>query len=215
MSSPESLHIISDVDDVQIKHIETWLNWLNGRIGTSFTETDYQEDMVAMTGHPEPFMRQVAGEFHASGVLADADPVDGAVDAIAEITERDVVSDLTSRRKESEAATHHSIRRHFGTKISRICLTGIYDNHPPSVGKTLTKTPMIRTMGGHMLIDNEKIHAFDAAANGYPAILFGTYYGPEGYNNLPEGVIHCPTWQDVTDYGLPLCKEIIPVLQAA
>src|SRR4029079_11004563 len=109
----------------------------------------------------------------------------------------DKVSSLTSRRRLSEAATRYSLGKLFGKSISDIRLTGFYDEDVRQGGQ-LTKTTLIKQMGGDVTIDDQEKHCFDAAANGIPAILFGNYnHHLTPYDQLPYGVIHCPTWDDV------------------
>lgn len=124
---------------------------------------------------------------------SDAEPVQGAIDALTALSQWYTIVLITARDPKIRDNTELWLKKHF---------TGLYDdlyvigNHKV-VDKPKSKGEVCAEVGASWLVDDNPQHCLSAVDYGVDAILFGEY----GWHfDAPDHLARCKDWPAVLEY---------------
>ncbi|HSX31507.1 MAG TPA: hypothetical protein VLE99_06350 [Candidatus Saccharimonadales bacterium] len=190
--------IAVDIDDVLAAEAAFVVAYSNQHWRHQLTVDDYREFWGAMWGvdHEEAERRSL--ELHEPGINKSYEPLAGAREALAELSERFELVIVTSRREMVRQETLDWLDKHMGKVFSQKIFAGIWDDAHPAAHKR-TKAEILQAIGARYLIDDQPKHCIAAADLGLAALLFGGY----PWNRdavVPAGVKRCGNWLAVLEY---------------
>lgn len=193
--------IAVDIDDVLARHVTIFVEFSNQQWGTNLTTEDYDENWAKLWHVDEVELMRRADIFHRSGVLAQCQPIDGALPALRHLKQDFRLIVITSRRIQVETETLAWINQNYPDIFEEIHFAGIWDaiNVKSDIMAQSTKAALCQQLGANYLIDDQFKHCHAAAESGVASLLFGDY----GWNRqavLVPGITRVIDWQAVEGY---------------
>ncbi len=180
-----------DFDDVLFCCNETLQPFHNNRYGTNLTKdnvaTYYLHDLWKCTKE-EAYERVL--EFYNSEEHASMQPLEGAVEAIHQLSKRYELFVVTARPPEAEVTTK-KLLKHFPNVFKKIHFVGT------TTGKnhTITKAEVCKQEHIDIFIDDSFHNTVNIAIIGIPTLLFNQPWNKE--NALPDGVKRVYSWEEI------------------
>lgn len=188
------MHILLDADEVLVELLEGMNSFYNERHGTSFKKDDYKSYHWWETWNCSfEYAVQVCDDFMNSQSAVSMNPVDGSVQGVRLLKERNhVLSIATSRSIMYETATKEWLRRTYGEGAFRgIHLLSHYDGNASPV----LKSTIALNEGIHLAVDDQTRHALDYASASIPCLLFHQPWNKD--DKLPSQTIRVYSWNDI------------------
>jgi uncharacterized HAD superfamily protein len=197
MPKPANKPVIAvDIDEVIFPLAPTFLKYYNEQTGTSYTVDDMTSYYVEeITGEPKSEVLAKLEAYLKSEHHRDAEPVEGAIDAIKALHQRYSLVVVTARAPFFSGHTEDFLKRHF---------RGLYDDfyniHRSDIEhKHLSKAEVCKQLSAIALVDDHLNYILDAAKNGITGLLFGDYAWNK-LDKLPPNVTRVKDWQEVLEY---------------
>jgi len=122
-----------------------------------------------------------------------ADPIQGAIDALTHLSQRHKIVLITARDPKIRTDTEEWLKTHFSGLYDDLHVIGNFK----VVDKPRTKGEVCAEIGAKWLIDDNPEHCLSAIAHGVDAVLFGDY----GWHfDAPEHLTKCKDWPAVLRY---------------
>lgn len=190
--------IAVDMDEVLCGFVPAVVRFHNDTYGTSLKVEDFfSYTFFYVWGGTMEEAHLKLELFHESKYfLEELAPIPHAQNAVRALAEKYDLHVVTSRRYNIETATRQWLEQHFPN-----CFKGVhFGNHYCMPGqKSIPKSELCRTIGAHLLVDDNLDYAIDCSNNGTPVVLFGDYPWNRGHINTsrPELVVKTPDWDQI------------------
>lgn len=191
--------IAIDIDDVLAANAAGFVKYSNERWGTHLTVEDYDEHWgkIWQVDHAEVERRAL--ELHESGIFAEYNHYEEALDVLQRLKRHYTLLCATSRRLSIKDLTEEWLHKYYPNIFETVHYAGIYDAAIVDASYARTKKDVLLKIGADYLIDDQLKHCFSAAEAGVQAIVFGDYSWNRE-DSLPENVTRCLNWSDVGAY---------------
>jgi 5'(3')-deoxyribonucleotidase len=201
MPNPEGKQLLAiDIDDVLADSTDALRLFVNQKCGVDLTEQQYKIE-AQYWGYYEKVWEQhglntenLLREFHTGMVKDQSDirEIPGSVDGVSSLSESYRLLPITSRPEDMRGETLEWLNEKFDSVfISEPVFLGF----GPTAYKT--KGQVCHEIGAFYLIDDNVEHCKTAIAYNIGTILFGNY---GWHQEIPDGLIRCRTWNNVTEY---------------
>ena len=184
-----------DIDEVLFPLLPAVIEFHNERYGTSFKIEDFHHyrwwDVFGISR--EEAVREYH-DFWREGRAEQIHPIEGAIEAIGILSEKESVVAVSLRQNEYENRTRDVLRKYFGSNISDVYLC----NHFSSSGERKNKADVCADIGVRLLIDDFLEIARDCSDRGIRFLLFGDYEWNQS-KSLPTGVERAKNWREVLE----------------
>lgn len=180
-----------DFDDVLLDCNASLADFHNKRYGTSYAKEDvYTWHLEKLWGCTRAEAVERVRAWLQSEEHGAALPVDGALEAIEQLSKDHELHIITARPSDSRAVTERWLQKYLPSHFAGIHFTNDYEPGSGSKGK------ICRELGVAFLVEDSLTHAQDAAAAGTPVFLMDAPWNQE---TLPENVFRVRSWQDALD----------------
>lgn len=187
-----------DIDDVVVKHVEALVRWSNTTYGTSLTIEDYTQVWHELWNmHDEEEIERRKREFFTDEIFAEFEVVEGAAEAIAELSKTREIVGVTARRDYLRSVTEQALETIAPGAVSDVILATY---HRGGQRFTRSKADICLGIGATHLIDDHLHHCLAVSKVGLNAILFGDYPWNRMEGELPESIVRARDWKDVLDH---------------
>lgn len=190
--------IAIDIDDVLGDETEAVRLFVNQHLGLNLSRQDYLVDgeykgyWESIWGTAREQGEEVYEAYVASGSKYNHVPVEGAIDAIAQLKRRYKLVIVTARGERHVENTHRWLVQHYADAFSHV-------EFMPLWGDDVTKAHIAGTHGASYLIDDNYDHCRIAAEAGMEALLFGEY-GWSRTREIHPGITRVKNWTAVLEY---------------
>ncbi len=177
-----------DFDDVLLHCFKHLIEFHNERYGTEhrFEEyTSYQPTTLWNCDYTE-VMRRVK-EYHESEHAKNVEPIEGAIEAIHELSETYDLAIVTMRPPETEAVTRMLLEQ-FPPVFKEVHFIGSWDGLPGNKNKA----DVCKELGAVLFIDDSLHNAEIISAAGIPVLLFDSNWNQA--DSLPDNVKRIFSW---------------------
>lgn len=170
MSRPEP-RLAIDLDDVLFDFIGQFFAWHNELYGTRLRpdETVFEKLWEAWGGTREEAAERVPRFFREIDML-DTAPMAGAIEALTSLKQSYSLTIVSARDPQTLISSTDWVAKYFPELFDDIIL-GI--GNPMAQGRVQSKTEVCLNLGARLLIDDQLVHALEAARAGIPVLLFG------------------------------------------
>lgn len=184
-----------DVDEVLYPFVASFLVHHNDTYETDhkFDEFLSYEFEHALGIDVDETIRRVYGYLETDH--SHIDSLEGAKEAIMELSSRHDLYVVTARHPKFEESTKRWINERFGNVFQSVISIG----YAPIMEKPVTKAEICNQLGAVALIDDSVGHVTHCAESGIEGVLFGNYPWNQT-DELPERVTRCNDWPAVLEY---------------
>jgi len=183
-----------DFDDVLLPFNREFSLFHNEKHGTKVGYEDISSyDMSLVYGCSHETVIERVKQFYHSAQHAQANPVQGAVEALRRLATRCVFDIVTSRAEEFHTCTHAYLDRFFREIFRSVHFTNGFGAGEGA--RTRSKSEICREIGAVALVDDALSHAEEVARSGIPVLLPDR---PWNRSCTPPGVIRVNSWDDIT-----------------
>lgn len=181
-----------DIDDTLIDGTKPLWKFLNKKlnINIKFEDLTYEKmaDQLGITREREAELYE---EFIESEYNEQTLPLEGAVEAIDQLSKNNNLVIVTNRAIKEYHGTHEMIKRYFKNHISEIYFGR---NHLAEIAKK--KSIVCRENNIELMIEDNRKNAIDCYENGIRVILFDYPWNRKPH---PDGIIRVKNWKEVLD----------------
>ena len=157
-----------DLDDVLLDFFETFCVFVNRNKGTSYTRESQTDFRIEKSwGWSAEDAHQAILDFYRSEDHRDALPVNGAVEALAELSKENTIHIITSKPEFLREETERWVQRYFPDMITSIQ----FMNHFHGNGTKRSKTETCRELGVQVFIDDSLEQARNVSSSGIPVLM--------------------------------------------
>ena len=190
------MKIALDYDDVLIPFFPSFFAWYNPQYGTNHSADDNFEftDLSKAFGHDRFYWADEMNRFHYSGLSAQLDPLDGALDAL------DVLADdghsfiiMTSRPSVHREHLEGWVERHIPHHVQEVHMYEGDSNRPTT---HQNKGEICAGLGVDLLIDDNHAYVATAIDNDLQGIVFGNNSWTQPIKDVP----HASDWSEVVEH---------------
>jgi uncharacterized HAD superfamily protein len=136
-------------------------------------------------------MQQKMHLFFNSDYFRNMKPVEGAVETIGQLSQKNGLFIVTSRYKIIKEKTYEQVDGHF-KGIRGICFT---KNNYTNNGWNMTKAEACSMLEADVLIEDSLEYARDCAAHGFRVLLFDEPWNRA--KRLPKKITRVKSWQEI------------------
>jgi uncharacterized HAD superfamily protein len=184
--------IAVDVDDVLLKFVDPFLEFMNPIYDTRFTQRHVKNyDLIKTFPINEEEMRKRIDEFFSNGYLHSLKPVYGAKKGMLELAKLYEVIIITSRSREVKEGTLGSLRLTFPSCFSELLFARGYVHKE---GKS--KAEICQERDVYFLIDDSYVFADECAKNGRRALLLNR---PWNQGKTHDLVTRVQNWREIVE----------------
>ena len=193
--------IAVDVDDVLFKFVGEWIKFYNARAGTNFGEEDvFSMALWKVIGLQEGEEVPHLLAFYESGKLKELQPIDGAKEAVSELSVNNYLGVITARDSSWEETTLSSLSAHYPNFFSGVHFAyNLYAKNPFWRNGNGRKSEICLKENYNILIDDSLETALECSEKGLCVLLFGDYRWNRR-ESLPENIIRVRNWQEALEY---------------
>ncbi len=191
MSGKEVLAL--DIDDVAVKHVETFIRWSNETWGTNLTNADYSEAWHELwdTDMEETEARKKI--FFTDDIVGKLEVIEGATEGITALAGIKKIIGVTSRRESLRTVTEQALELIAPGAVNNVIFATYFVD---GVKHTRSKAEICIELDAKHLIDDQLKHCAAVAKVGVDAVLFGDYVWMKTMHELPEGVVRARDWPE-------------------
>lgn len=198
----KQLIIAVDCDDVLTdtlpQVVEDYNKTYSTSLGLEHMYRDVSEvaEVFGVTSEQEAIQRLHA-IYRRKGYYEALRPINGAVEAIAELARYCELHVVTGRQSFLEPATHYTLDTYFPGMFRSVVHTNYYRDDSEKDAVHRPKADVCRQLGADILIDDHITHGVDVLQAGVErAILFGNF--PWNRQDvLVTGMTRCQNWEEV------------------
>jgi 5'(3')-deoxyribonucleotidase len=189
--------IAVDFDDVLLDFNRGFLTSHNLLYGTKLTYDQLinYDNWEVVYGTDKDTMVERAKRFYHSPEHQRTLPVEGTLQAVADLAKDYSLQIVTSRPETVRDATLQWLDRHFPGLFSDFHFTNIYAAATGVQPKN--KAEVCRSIGARTLIDDALRHAREVSSSGIPVLLPDR---PWNRGETPPGVHRLQTWDDIVKW---------------
>lgn len=184
-----------DIDDVVVKFMESYLDFHNLRLRTSFSTEDvanYHLWECGIHSSKEESMRMVSA-FGSTSAFWDLPLVEGAKNGVERLSQTYDPVFVTARPKFQREITKNYFARNFPRNGYHLLFSGgVYEGR--------TKAEICLDEGIPLIIEDNPLYAFDCAREGIKAILLAKPWNRE--YNKHRNLVRVLNWEGVLDEAL-------------
>lgn len=193
--------VVIDYDDVLFHFMWSLFNYHNTHFGTSYRfEEIVSYELTTLFGCSEEEKQRRVERFYNSSHLDKLEPVEGSVEAIAELKREFTLPIVTARHEGLKRSTHHLLNKHHPDAFSEVHFLGHYHVAP---GQRVSKGIVCKTLGAIACVDDALHNAREIAAHGVPVFMPDR---PWNQGPLPPGITRVHSWPEIVD-GLRQIKK--------
>ncbi|MFH1473227.1 MAG: hypothetical protein ABIF06_02345 [bacterium] len=180
-----------DLDDVLLNFNDAFLEFHNHNYNTNHRRKDiksyYQEDFWEIKKQE---IQKRLNEFYYSLFHKNASPVEGAVEAIAELSKNNTLHIITASPQEIEKEIKHWLKQHFKNNFDSVHFArkSIFDKDVKS------KKDFCKNLKIEVFVDDALHNAEDVASIGIPVFLFDT---PWNQGELKPLITRVYSWGEI------------------
>eukprot|EP00911_Craspedida_sp_UC1_P002380 UC1_evm1s1780 len=181
-----------DLDEVLGHFVPTLADFHNEKYGTALTAHDFDSyTFREVWGGDESESKSKVNAFFASPHFTNGIPVvEGAQEAMIELSRHFELVIVTSRQHAIAAETSRWIDEHFSGLFSRV----LFGNHWGATGEKRSKPDMCDSIEAVALIDDSLRYALQCAGRLQRVILFGHHAWNQHQGALPDSVVRVADW---------------------
>lgn len=191
--------IAVDVDDVLFPTNDGIRNFVNTHYEANLSHEDHTQP-----GEYIGYFERVWGVDHEtaetwyrsfieSGALTQMQPIEGAIEVLAELEKNYELVVISARHEEQVEMTHQWLVAHFPSVFKDVrFISGWYH------GRKISKGDVCKEIGATYLIDDHTEHCLQAENAGTKALLFGEYGWSK--NDTANTLTRVKDWSEVKKY---------------
>ncbi len=189
--------IAVDFDDVVMGFHNGFRDRHNRLYGTTLTYEQLvnYDNWEVLYGRDKDTMTKLALEFYHSPDHHQTAPIEGALEAIADLSQDYSLQIVTSRPETVREVTIKWIDQYCPGMFTDFHFTNIYAGSDGALLRS--KAEVCRAIGAPVLIDDALRHARDVAAAGVTALLPDR---PWNRSETPAGVHRMHSWREIVDW---------------
>lgn len=181
-----------DLDDVLLNFNDPFLNFHNENFGTTYRREDITNfNVEEIWGIPTETLRDRLSQFYDTHHHESAPPIEGAVEAIKELSKNNKLYIITSSPQTAEGKIRIWLKKHFGEAFEEIHFT-----KKDISSERRNKGEMCRELGLELFIDDHPDNAEKISAIGIPVYLFDT---PWNQGEVGPLVKRVRTWSEIVE----------------
>ncbi len=183
-----------DLDDVLLNFNDSFLRFHNENYGTNFERKDVtQFEVEKLWSITALELQERFQKFYGSDQHKNAEPVEGAIDAIEELAKNNKLVIITSSPQSVEKSVREWLKNHFKDKFEDIHFTkkSTFDHD-----KRRNKGEMCQELGIDVFIDDHPDNAESISACGIPVYLIDTPWNQYEAGPLVKRVY---SWKEIVD----------------
>lgn len=190
------LRVAVDVDEVLGRFVHALNGFCRDEYGWQYDVSDYHEYVYAKVwGVSQDRSSHIVHEFFKSPHFNDGIPIiPDAFDTLQRLSAHCDLVVVTSRQHVIQDATLDWIDRHYPGTFQEV----YFGNHFALSGTSRKKSDICKSIGAHVLIDDNPQYALDCAGAGLQVLLYDWRLAYP-WSKLPEGQAH-PNIQVVSDW---------------
>lgn len=183
-----------DIDEVLAAFVESLFDYHNMTRGTNFDKKEIKSNFFSdYVGFSKEETNLFLEEFFKSNSHVDVLPVVGAMEAIQQLSNYDLVA-ITIRPESWRLQTQEWLNKNFKNVFLRLYMLGV---EASSQGGTLqSKEDLSTKLGLDLFIEDSLSTSKKISGKGIPVILLDK---PWNQGELPENVYRVKTWEDVIE----------------
>lgn len=193
-SKKKSFVVGLDFDDVIFNFNPTFYAYHNVKYGSRIERQHMTSfDMQKVLNCTLDEVRDRVFEFTLSPEHGDALPVEGAKEALAELSKKYELHIITARNRQANDVTFQWIEKHFPKHFQSVTITNQFFGLP---GTTYTKVEIGKKIGIDVMIEDSIKNAHEIGTAHIPVILLDT---PWNQGELPANVTRVYSWAEIVD----------------
>ncbi|MBI3627948.1 MAG: hypothetical protein HY220_04385 [Candidatus Sungbacteria bacterium] len=183
-----------DLDDVLLDFNGALCEFHNAIYGTSYSRKDILSyDLENTWGcSRDDAIRRIL-EFYNSDVHYNAQPVEGATEAVRELSKNYLLVVITSKPSYLAERTTSWLEKYYSGLFSGVYFTNQFHGD----GIKRTKAGVCNELGVEIFIDDSVAHALEVADTGRKVWLFNT---PWNQDPIPSHITRVYSWTDVLEH---------------
>lgn len=196
------LVIAIDCDDVLTDTLPQVVKDYNKTYGTRLSlEHMYRDvsEVVEMFGvsSEQEAIQRLHAIYRRQGYYEALQPIDGAVEAVKELTKKHELHVVTGRQSFLESATRHTLDTYFPNMFKSVEHTNYYKDDTEKDAVHRSKAEVCQQLGVDILVDDHITHCVDVLNAGVKqVILFGNFPW-NTQDTLVAGMARCANWKEV------------------
>lgn len=184
-----------DVDDVLLEQARGFCRASNRAFGTSLQIAEYRDNWGEAWGITAEEAEARRQEMIRCGFFESLEPVEGAVQALQELSALGIgLVAITKRRESLREVTEASLSKHFDGLFSGLYLATYFRRDGQKI--TRNKSELCVLAGASSLTDDQYATCLEVAGVGIKALHFGDYGWSEPEEVHPN-IVRARTWDDV------------------
>lgn len=180
-----------DIDEVLANHLEKLNEFYYKKTGKKYVEEDYHSyNWWEVWGMTKEQAIKIDKEFKKSNLFKEILPIEGAVDAIKQLSLKNELFVITSRPSETRELTLNWFFNHFNLRISILHSGDFW-------GKNKSKSEICKEQGISIFIEDNLHYALDCAKNGINVFLLDKPWN-KNYEKH-ENITKVNNWKEIME----------------
>ena len=184
-----------DLDSVLADFQKTFLEFVNAH-----NRTSYKPEDVTVYSYPDVFgvskesAYQQVLDFYNSPEFETIPPIDGAVEAVDTLTQKNTLYIVTSRPHSTDIKTAKWVKKHFPDKFAQVIYT---EQYSLKTGEGLTKATVCKQHSITLFIEDAMVYAEEIARAGIAVLLLDSPWNQQ--TDLLSGITRVNSWGEIVN----------------
>jgi len=179
-----------DIDEVIAEFLESFLDFYNSKYNRDFKKEDFKdykfEEILGGTSN------ETAKLIQEHGYDKEIKLVEGALDAVKELSKKHELIILTARHPMFKDKTERFLDQHFGNIFSQILYTGeVFQKYGT------TKSDLCKQLGIEIIIEDNKLFSKECAEKGISVFLMSRPWNRDCLEH--KNILRVKNWNEVLE----------------